>query len=278
VTDRTGSAEAATGERAPSGIDTSRPSIARVYDYLLRGKDHFAVDRAVGDKIKQAIPEVSLGVAAQRAVLRRAVRYLIVEAGIRQLVDIGSGLPTAGNVHEVAQEVHPDVRVVYTDHDPIVLAHARALLARDDRTAVIDADLLRPEELIGHPGLRQLIDLERPVGLLLCGILHHITDEENPAELVARLCAPLPSGSHVFIHHLVENGDPGVAAAQAALRQGMGRGRFRTRDEIERMFDGLELVEPGLVPVPEWQPDADTLSADGRPVLQLALVGAARKP
>jgi hypothetical protein len=261
-----------------TAVDPSRPNIARVYDYLLGGKDHFEADREVGDKIKLALPAVRLGVQQQRAALRRVVRYLVGEAGIRQLIDIGSGLPTAGNVHEVAHEVASDVRVVYVDNDPIVLAHARALMADDQTTFVVDGDLRRPAEVLGDPDLRRLIDLDRPVGLLLCGILHHVLDEEDPVGLVASYRAALPPGSYLFIHHLVDVGDPSVQATQAALRQGMGRGQFRTIAQIERFFDGLDLVEPGLVPVTEWHPDPDTPPVSDHPVLRLGAVGVARKP
>ncbi len=265
------------GEWAPRGIDISQPSIARVYDYLLDGKDNFAADRVVGDKIKAALPEIHLGVRAQRAVLRRAICFLVGELGIRQLIDIGSGLPTAGNVHEIAREIAPETRVVYVDNDPIVLAHARAILAGTGPT-VIDRDLLEPEKLLDDPTLRKVIDFERPVGLLLCGIVHYVSDEEDPAGIIARLTAPLASGSHVFLHHLVEAGTPGEKAAETAMRQGMGRGFFRTPDQVRGFLDGLDLVEPGLVRVPEWRPDGSEPSADDHPVLRLAVAAAGRKP
>ncbi len=266
------------GERAPRNVDVTRPSIARVYDYFLGGKDNFAVDRAIGDKIKATLPAVELGVRAQRMVLRRAVRFLVAEAGIRQLIDIGSGLPTAGNVHEVAWEIDPTTRVVYVDNDPMVLAHARALLAGSPGVTVVDQDLLDPERLLGDPALRQIIDFTRPVGLLLCGIIHYISDEEDPAGIIARLTAPLPSGSHVFLHHLVTANTPGEMAAWEAIRQGIGRGYFRTPDQVRSFLAGLELVEPGLVRVPDWRPDgSETLPAD-HPVLRLAVAAVGRKP
>ncbi len=262
---------------APRGINVAQPSIARVYDYLLDGKDHFAADRAVGDKIKTALPEVHLGVRAQRAVLRRAIRYLVGEVGIRQLIDIGSGLPTAGNVHEVAREIAPETRVVYVDNDPIVLAHARAILAGGG-PAVIDRDLLRPEPLLADPTLRATIDLDRPVGLLLCGIVHYVSDEEDPAGILARLIEPLAPGSHVFLQHLVQAGTPGEQAAEAAMRQGMGRGYFRTPEQVLGLMSGLELVDPGLVRVPDWRPDGTEPPADEHPVLRLAVAAVGRKP
>lgn len=267
-----------TAERAPDGIDVARPSIARVYDYLLGGKDNFAADRLVGDKIKTALPEVHLGVRAQRMVLRRVIRHLVGEAGIRQLVDIGSGLPTAGNVHEVAREIAPDTRVVYVDNDPIVLTHARALLADSVGVSVLDSDLLDPARLLADPVLRAEIDFDRPIGLLLCGIVHYISDEEDPAGVIARLAGGLPSGSHVFLHHLVEAGTPGEKAAEAAMRQGMGRGFFRTPEQVGSFLAGLDLIEPGLVRVPDWRPDGSEDSAEDHPVLRLAVAAVARKP
>ncbi|WP_192809809.1 SAM-dependent methyltransferase [Actinomadura rudentiformis] len=264
-------------EQAPLDFDTSKPNIARVYDFLLGGKDNFAADRVVGDQIKLVLPQVHLGVQAQRAVLRRAIRYLVIEAGIRQLIDIGSGLPTAGNVHEVAHAIDPQVRVVYTDNDPVVLAHARALLANNPTTTVADGDLLQPEQLLKQPVLRHLIDLDRPVGLLLCGIMHYLNDQEDPGGIIARLMALLPSGSHVFLHHLVKAGTPGEEAAEAALRKGIGRGTFRTPDQVAAFLTGLDLVPPGVVRVPDWRPDPDDHPSDD-PVLNLAVAALARKP
>ena len=186
------------------GFDASRPHVARVYDYLLGGKDNFAADRAVGDQMIASLPAVQVGVRAQRDVLGRVVRYLVGEAGVRQLLDIGSGLPTAENVHEIAQRVDPATRVVYLDNDPVVLSHARALLADDKATFAVEGDLRDPAGILAHPEVRKHLDWEQPIGLLLCGILHYILDEENPAELVATLYDALPSGSYVFIHHLLD--------------------------------------------------------------------------
>jgi hypothetical protein len=227
-----------------------------------------------------ALPQVHLGVREQRAVLHRVVEFLVGEAGLRQLVDIGSGLPTAQNVHQVARGVAPDTHVAYVDNDQVVLAHARALLAGDKDTIVVDGDILRPAELLADAGLRDLIDFEQPVGLLLCGILHYVLDDEDPHGIMRVLVDALPSGSYVFVHHLVTAGpgaDSGTAAAEAALHKGVGRAKFRTPDEVAAFLGGLELVEPGVVVVPDWRPQADTPSAEENPVLRLAVVGVGRK-
>jgi hypothetical protein len=259
-------------------LDFSQPHIARVYDFLLGGRDNYAADRAVAKKIIESLPAVQVGVRAQRAVLRRVVRFLVGEAGVTQLIDIGSGLPTAENVHQIAHRLHADTRVVYVDNDPVVLAHARALLAEDAETVVVDGDLRDPEGIMHDPQVRAHLDWHQPIGLLLCGILHHMLDSERPAELTATLIDVLPAGSFVFIHHLVDSGDPAVAGVQAAMQSGMDRGKFRTYEEILPMFAGLELVAPGLVPVPRWRPDRDATPADDNPVMRLACVGVARKP
>ena len=259
------------------GFDASRPHIARVYDYLLGGKDNFAADRAVGDQIIASLPAAQVGVRAQRDVLARAVRYLVGEAGIRQLLDIGSGLPTAENVHQIAQQIDPATRVVYLDNDPVVLSHAQALLADDRVTFAAAGDLRDPAGILASPAVRAHLDWDRPIGLLLCGILHYILDDERPAELMAVLCDGLPAGSYVFIHHLLDNADPASAELQAAMQKGLGRSQFRTLEQVRELFGGLELIEPGLVPVPDWRPDRGTLSARHHPVLALACAGLARK-
>jgi S-adenosyl methyltransferase len=260
-------------------FDPSRPHVARVYDYLLGGKDNFAADRALGDQIIAGLPEVQVGVKAQRAVLGRVVRYLVGEAGVRQLLDIGSGLPTADNVHEIAQRTVPGTRVVYVDNDPVVLAHARAILADDVSTFVEHGDLTKPSGIVANTAIRAHLDWDRPIGLLLCGIVHYILDEERPAEIVAELVDALPSGSYVFIHHLLDTGDPAAAELQAHMLKGLGRAKFRTLHEVRGLFGDLPLVEPGLVPVSGWRPDpGDEAPADYDLVLSMACAGVAIKP
>ncbi len=259
------------------GFDASRPHVSRVYDYLLGGKDNFAADRAVADQMIAALPAVQVGVRAQRDVLGRVVRYLVGEAGVGQLLDIGSGLPTAENVHEIAQRMDPATRVIYVDNDPVVLSHARALLADDEATFVADGDLRDPAGILAAPAVRDHLDWDQPVGLLMCGILHYILDEEDPAALTGTLYRALPPGSYVFIHHLLDTEDPATATLQDQMRAGLGRAQFRTMAQIRKLFDGLELVDPGVVPVSDWRPGAANPGPSGHPVLQMAAAGVARK-
>ncbi|WP_067481283.1 SAM-dependent methyltransferase [Actinomadura hibisca] len=253
-------------EEAPSGIDTSRPSIARSYDYFLGGKDNYAVDREMAEAALRIAPEGRGSALTNRAFLRRAVRHLAAEAGVDQFLDLGSGLPTQGNVHEVAQAVNPAARVVYVDNDPIVLAHGRALLTHNDTTRVLQADVRDPEGILARA--KDFLDFTRPVGLLLFGILHHLDDDEDPAGVLAVLRGTLAPGSHVAISHFHDPGDAHPEASRVA-REGekvfnatLGTGRWRTREEILAFVDGLEVLEPGLVPLAEWRPDP------GDPILE----------
>ena len=261
------------------GFDPLRPNVARVYDYLLDGKNHFAADRAIGDHLMAAVPGVEAGVRAQRAVLGRVVRYLVGEAGVRQLLDVGSGLPTAENVHEIARRADPGARVVYVDNDPAVLTHAASLLAGDTSTFAVNANLFDPVTITGNPAIRAHLDWEQPIGLLMCGIIHYVLDSDGPMEIIGALVDALPSGSYVFIHHLLDSGDPASTELQASMARGLGRVKFRTMAQVKALFGGLELVPPGLVPVPAWRPDPGTPPpADHGPVLELACAGLARKP
>jgi S-adenosyl methyltransferase len=269
-------------ERIPPGLDVNRPNIARVYDYTLGGKDNFAVDRTVVDQSQKVMP-AQAGARANRAFLRRVVRYLVAEAGIRQFIDIGSGLPpTQGNVHEVAQALDPGARVVYVDNDPMVLVHARALLGLSDATEVITADVRRPAEILGHPVVRRLLDFDQPIGLLLFAVLHHVNDAEDPAGITRRLRAALAPGSHLAISHFHNPGaaQPDFARmaveAERVFAENLGTGRFRGHDEILGYFGDFELVEPGLVAYSEWRPDQDDPPLP-EAVRHLAVGGVARK-
>ncbi|MFG1703333.1 SAM-dependent methyltransferase [Nonomuraea sp. M3C6] len=270
-------------ERAPQGIDTSKPSVSRVYDYMLGGKDNYEVDRQMARKALEVAPDAPEAAQANREFLARVVRFLAAEAGIRQFLDIGSGLPTQGNVHEIAQSVAPGTRVVYVDHDPIVLVHGRALLAVDDSTTIVAADLTDPDTIIDDPEVRRLIDFGEPVGLLMFAILHHLPDRDDPAGIAARMMERLPPGSYLAVSHFHNPGPerPEVSkqayAAEKIFNETLGTGRWRTRKQILAYFDGLDLLEPGLVPLPEWRPDADDKAEPG--ITYHTFVGAvARKP
>jgi hypothetical protein len=252
-----------TEEWAPPGIDTSRPSIARVYDYMLGGKDNFAIDRKTGEMALRITPDGPEAARGNRAFLRRVVHHLTAEAGIRQFLDLGSGLPTQGNVHEIAQRVDPTTRVVYVDSDPMVLAHGRALLADSRTTTVIQADFREPDKILSDPVVRDFIDFDQPVGLLLFGVLHHIRDDEKPGQIAAQFREPLVVGSHVAVSHFQ---DPGASHPEASAKalavekifnETLGTGRWRAHEEILAYFGDWDILEPGLVPFPEWRPGPD---------------------
>jgi hypothetical protein len=245
---------------APPGIDVTRPHSARIYDYFLDGKDNFAADRRTAGQVLQTWPTVRTAARENRAFLNRAVRYLAAEAGIRQFLDIGSGLPSASNVHEVAQGIAPESRVVYVDNDPIVLAHARALLAShpDGLCAYIDADLRQPEQILRHPATARSLDLSQPVALMLVALLHFIPDADQPRRIVRTLLDALPSGSYLVASHATDvHNQDGLAGAGRAYQDGGMRGALRSPDEFARLaFAGLDLVDPGVVLVSEWRPDS----------------------
>ncbi len=234
--------------RRPVGIDTSTPNPARIYDALLGGKDNFPADRAAVEEILAAAPQARQGARENRAFLHRAVRFLAAEAGIRQFLDIGTGLPTQGNVHQVAQATAPDARVVYADHDPVVHAHANALLADHTTTIAVLADLRAPEMILGHPEVRRVLDFAQPVALLLVAVLHFVRDEEDPAGLVARLREAMAPGSFLVVSHATADFHPEVAAKVTDVyRRASAPLVLRSRNQIARLFDGFDLLAPGLV-------------------------------
>jgi hypothetical protein len=249
-----------TEQRAPSGIDTSRPSVARMYDYYLDGKDNFAVDRAAAEQVAASMPDVREVALENRAFLRRAVRFMAA-AGIRQFIDIGAGLPTAGNTHEVAQQAAPDSRVVYADSDPMVLTHGRALLATNRSTTVVGAVMRRPAEVLEHPETRRLIDFEQPVGVLLIAMTHFLPDTERD-HVMGALREAMAPGSHLALTHGTGDfHDPeALEAVERVYRATPTPGYFRTHAEILRFFDGFELVEPGLAAADGWRPDSNEVT------------------
>jgi S-adenosyl methyltransferase len=243
-------------ENAQVKLDTTVAHPARVYDYWLGGKDHFPVDREAAEQVIAANPTVLPGVRANRAFLGRAVRYLAGEAGIRQFLDLGTGLPTAQHTHQVAQAIAPDARIVYVDNDPMVLAHARALLtgAPEGATAYVPADIRDTEKVLA--GAAETLDFGEPVAVMALMILQYIPDADDPWEIVRRILGPLPAGSYLTVSDTVRDIDTDrVTEGAARLNERMGQTRLtlRTRSAFERFFDNLEMVEPGIVPLPEWR-------------------------
>ncbi|MEU8820740.1 SAM-dependent methyltransferase [Actinoplanes sp. NPDC048796] len=259
-------------------FDTGRPHPARVYDFLLGGKDNFAADRAAAEEGLKANPNAATAPRQNRAFLQRTVRFLAAEAGVRQFLDIGTGLPTAPNVHEVAQEADPSARIVYVDNDPIVLSHARALLTSNPsgRTAYVGARLQEAATILDAPEVRDTLDLDEPVALLLFAILHFIEDDENPYDIVESLMSRLPSGSYLVLSHITGDHDPESWARFTAIMREQGiPTRLRSQPEVSRFFAGLDLIDPGVVPILRWRPTTATDLTDA----QVALYGGvARKP
>jgi hypothetical protein len=245
-----------TASPAPALVDTSRPHPARMYDYYLNGKDNYAADRDAAAKVLAAVPEVRAIARANRAFLHRAVRYLAEEKGVRQFLDIGTGIPTSPNVHEIAARSDPGVRVVYADNDPIVHAHANALLTGTGTTQIVLADLRDPEKIIAEA--TAFLDFTQPVALLLVAILHFIPDEENPSGIVAALREALPAGSWLALSHGTTDFHPVEVTAPAAAAYDTAPAPLvlRPRAAIEAFFDGFTLEEPGLVQAPLWRPGA----------------------
>jgi hypothetical protein len=266
---------------APIDLQANRPHPARIYDYFLGGKDNFPADRAAAAAGLRANPNARIPPVQNRAFMRRAVAYLAREAGISQFLDIGTGIPTSPNVHEIAQQINPQARIVYVDNDPMVLAHARAQLASgpDGMTVYIDADVRDPDRILGSPDLRDTLDLSRPVALLMLALLPSIPDSDDPLSIARRLTSSLASGSYLALSHLTGDFDP--APWERIESEAASRGvviRPRTRACIERFFTGFDLVEPGLVSLPDWRPDPD--AAGDRPTDAHVSVfgGVARKP
>ncbi|GHB61417.1 hypothetical protein GCM10010377_60400 [Streptomyces viridiviolaceus] len=256
-------------------IDTSVPHSARIWNYWLGGKDNYPVDEEAGDEYTAVFPGIVTIARSSRAFLRRNIAYLVSEAGIRQFLDVGTGLPTAENTHEVAQRLAPDARIVYVDNDPMVLAHARALLysSREGATAYIDADVTDPDRILAAAA--ETLDLSRPTALILSNILGHVADHDQARSIVTRLMDGLPSGSYLSVNDGSRGVDPVFEQAQDAYNNsGAVPYNLRTVEEIATFFDGLELVEPGVVPVTQWRPEP------GSPTSEVIAEhgGLARKP
>jgi S-adenosyl methyltransferase len=253
------------------------PSPARIYDFLLGGKDNYPADREAARELLEAVPDVRTFALQNRAFLRRAVRYMAGQRGIRQFIDIGTGLPTEGNVHELAQRAAPGARVVCIDNDPVVLAHGRAMLHGVADTAIIEHDLRRPADILADPDLGKLIDFGEPVGLLLVAVVHFIPDEDDPAGLIGQLVAALPSGSLVALSHATADSRPESAKGERVYDRATAQAHARTRDQVQAMVAGLDLVEPGLVWAPQWRPEPGT-EPDPDPGRSHVYVAVGRKP
>jgi S-adenosyl methyltransferase len=258
-------------------IDVTQPSQARIYDYLLGGSLNFAPDRQAARQLIAMVPDVPLIAQANRAFLRRAVRFL-VGSGVRQFLDIGSGVPTRGNVHEIARAAHRESRVVYVDIDPVAVAHSRQILAGDDQTVVIQEDARQPERILHHPDLRRLLDMARPVAILVTSVLHFIPDSADPAGIVAKLHDAVAPGSYLALSHVTradraDGADGEAGAAKVHTRGGLFASPRRPA-EVERLFAGFDLVAPGLVGVRRWRPEpGDNIGADPEQVCMHAGVG-----
>ncbi|CAL9349140.1 MULTISPECIES: SAM-dependent methyltransferase [Streptomyces] len=262
---------------APRSIDITVPSVSRMYDYYLGGSHNFEVDREAARKAMEFMPGLPKVMQANRAFMRRAVRFAVAE-GVTQFLDIGSGIPTFGNVHEVAGAADPEARVMYVDHDPVAVAHSKVVLEGNDRADILAADLRKPQDILGSDEVGRLIDLNRPVALLLVAILHFVEEADDPYGAVAELRDALAPGSMLVLTHATYEGIPlpperaeGAVDVYRDMRNPL---IMRTRDEIARFFEGYDMVEPGLVPMPRWRPD--TAPEDEDPYAFSGLAGVGR--
>ena len=241
----------------PAGVDVTKPHHARVYDYVLGGKDNFAADRKAAEQLLAIAPDSRQLAQAQRAFLVRVVRF-IAESGIRQFIDLGTGVPTSPNVHEVVRAVDPSTRVVYVDFDPMVVGHARARLATKQGVIAVERDIRRPQEILTDPEVQALIDFEQPIGVLFLAILHDVSDDQNPAGIVAQFREQMVPGSFIAIEQFASDSEP---EARAQLEEVYANTpwpiAFRARDQIQRFFDGFELLPPGVVDVEQWRPEVE---------------------
>ncbi|MFF7340932.1 SAM-dependent methyltransferase [Streptomyces sp. NPDC008163] len=265
---------------APQGIDISVPSVSRMYDFYLGGSHNFEVDREAARKAMEFMPGLPKVMQANRAFMRRAVRHALSE-GVTQFLDIGSGIPTFGNVHEVAQAIDPAAKVAYVDHDPVAVAHSQAVLEGNAGATIASADLRRPQEIRDSPEVSKLLDFDRPVALLLVAVLHFIEDSDDPQGAVAALRDMLAPGSLLVVTHAAYEGIPlpreeagGAVGVYQNIRNPL---IMRTREEVARFFDGFELVEPGLVAMPEWRPENAAAPENEDPYAFSGIAGVGRK-
>jgi len=266
---------------ALSKVDVDRPSSARIYDYFLGGAHNFEVDRRAAADMVKTHPAAGLGMQANRSYLRRAVRYLC-EQGIDQFLDLGSGIPTVGNVHEIAQRANPDARVVYVDVEPIAVTHSNTILTGNDKAIAIQADMRNSDEVLSHSDTLRLLDLARPVALIIAGVLQYIPDGDDPAAMIARYVARMAPGSYVALSHpstdgMSEERRNGARTASTVYDRTATPFAYRSRAEFETFFAGLDLVEPGVTFMWSWRPESET-EAEGLGGRATGLAGVARKP
>jgi hypothetical protein len=261
------------------GASTETHNIARYYDYLLGGYHNFAVDRMMGDLVIQACPDIRLGALANRAFLRRAVKFLC-QQGVDQFLDLGSGIPTSGNVHEVAQKINPAAHVFYVDIDPVAVIHSQAILKDNPNASTLQEDILNIEKILDHPAFTALIDLRRPLGVLMLSVLHFINDDERLQGILRVLKNRLKSGSYIVISHYSVDGAPIETIAQLNRFGSGGSSKSTSRSiaETSRLFDGFELVEPGLVRLPLWRPENPEDLLVSQPERSMAFAGVGRQP
>ncbi|WP_431906908.1 SAM-dependent methyltransferase [Micromonospora carbonacea] len=260
---------------APDTIDIERPSVARMYDYYLGGSHNFAADRAAARAMVDAVPEAPLMAQANRAFLRRAVQFL-TEAGIRQFLDIGSGIPTVGNVHEIAQRIAPESRVVYVDVDPVAVAHSREILSGNDRAAVLQEDLRHPERILAHPEVTRMLDFSQPVAVMIVAVLHFVPDEDRPDEILRTLRAALAPGSYLVMSQASDDDRRHTGEreeAEAVYQRTDNPLVIRSRRELTALFDGFPLVDPGVVWVPQWRPETPESAEDAEKAVFMGGVG-----
>lgn len=269
--------EVASPDWVPEGLDITAPNVARMYDYMLGGYHNFRADRESVERIESVFPNARQGAYANRAFLGRAVEWLVDAGGIRQFLDIGSGIPTVGNVHEIAEAAAPGVRVVYVDIDPVAVAHTRTILAGHPRVGVIRADLRRPMDITDHPDAAELLDFSKPIAVVLASVLHFVSDDDDPYGIVAQLRDAVVAGSYIALSHGTQV--PELAEALEASKRIYQRTPTpaypRSREEIARLLTGLDIVEPGIVPITDWHPDPGQGAGEPWPSV-LAAVG--RKP
>jgi hypothetical protein len=257
-------------------VDLNRPNAARVYDVYLGGAHNFAVDREFARQAKELLPDVDVVARMNRRYLQRVVRELSAE-GIDQFLDLGSGIPTVGNVHEIAQDINPDARVVYVDNETVAIAHSQLILEDNPNATIVAADIREPEKVLNDPETQRLLDFDRPIAVIMCTVLHFIDDDRDPLGIVAAYRDALPRGSYLAISHGTTDNRPDLQAFGDSYRRTANPVTLRSRAAVERFFDGFELIEPGLVFTPEWRPES-VADVGAEPERSGVYAGVGRKP